>query len=239
MKKYIKHIKTVAFIGVLAFLFGFTMVRNKDKKVKDIDVRFLNGDNLFITYETVNKLLIQNYGNLKSQPKETIILDDIESVLQSNEMIEKADVYVTVDGTLCASLNQRTPIARVNDEGVAYYIDSKGLKMPLSSNYSARVPMISGVKGAEIADVYALANHIYNDSFLRQQIIGIKQTPEKEFVLDTRVGGQQILLGSINKMNLKFKKLKAFYQKELKDKTLNQYRTINLKFDNQVVCTKK
>lgn len=239
MKKYLKHIKVVLFVGVLAFLFGFTSLRNSRKKIKDVDVEFLNGDNLYITYETVNKLLIQNYQNIKSQPKETIILSRLESVLQSNEMIDDADVYVTVDGVLCASVKQREPIARVNDEGVAYYIDYKGLKMPLSSNYSARVPMLTGVKGKDISKAYALAKYIYNDSFLRQQIIGITQNADDKFTLETRVGGQQILLGSLNKMNNKFHKLKAFYQKNLKDKTLNQYRTINLIFDNQVVCTKK
>ena len=149
MKKYLKHIKTLVFIGLLVFLFGFASYRNEVKKINKIDVKFVNGDNLFITYETVNKLLIQNYGQLKSQRKENIILSSLESTLQSDEMIEEADVFLTVDGKLSVSLKQRTPIARVNDEGIAYYVDSKGLKMPLSSNYSARVPIISGVKGAD------------------------------------------------------------------------------------------
>ena len=239
MKKYTKHIKALVFMGVLALLFGFTSLRNSEKKISDIEVKFVNGDNLFITYEMVNKLLIQNYGALKSQSKETIFLSSLESVLQSNEMIEEADVFITVDGKLCASLKQKTPIARVNDEGVAYYIDSKGAKMPLSSNYSARVPIVSGVNGKGISKVYKLAKRIYNDDFLHQQIIGINQKSETEFVLKTRVGGQQIELGSLHKLDAKINKLKAFYQKKLKDNTLDSYQTINLMYDDQVVCTKK
>ena len=239
MKKYLKHIKTILFIGVLVFLFGFTSFRNKEKKVHDLDIKFVNGDNLFITYETVNKLLIQNYANIKSQPKETIILNKLESVLESNDMIDKADAFVTIDGQLCVSLKQRTPIARVNDEGVSYYIDSKGLKMPLSSNYSARVPVVSGVKGLDISEAFLLANYVFKDDFLRQQIIGINQKSNKEFVLKTRIGGQKIIIGGLNNMDEKFKKLKAFYHSKLEDKTLNEYRTINLMFDRQVVCTKK
>ncbi len=239
MKKYLKHIKTLVFIGALVFLFGFASYRNEAKKINDIDVKFVNGDNLFITYETVNKLLIQNYGALKSQRKENIILSSLESTLQLNEMIEEADVFLTVDGKLCVSLKQRTPIARVNDEGVSYYIDREGLKMPLSSNYSARVPIISGVKGADISKVYKLAKQIYNDDFLHQQIIGIEQQSVNDFVLKTRIGGQQIELGDLDRIDKKFKKLKAFYQKKLIDKTLDNYQTINLKFENQVVCTKK
>ena len=239
MKKYLKYIKAPLFIGLLALVFGFSSLRNKEKKILDVEVKFVNGDNLFISYEMVNKLLIQNYGALKSKPKETIILSSLESVLQSNEMIEDADVFLTVDGKLCASIKQKTPIARVNDEGVAYYIDSKGAKMPLSSNYSARVAIISGVKGKDHTKVYVLAKRIFNDEFLHQQIIGIECKDEEEFVLKTRIGGQKIELGSLNKLERKFKKLKALYQKKLKDNTLDNYQTINLMFEDQVVCTKK
>ena len=239
MKKYIIYIKTILFIGVVAFLFGFASHRNELKKVSDIDVNFTNGDNLFITYETVNKLLIQNYGELRSQPKENIILRSLEETLKSNEMIEDADVFLTIEGKLGASIKQRTPIVRVNDEAVAYYIDIKGDRMPLSTNYSARVPLLSGVIGNDIEDAYKLAFLIYNDSFLQKQIIGIEQNSKKEFVLRTRIGNQQIEFGSLNNVNAKFKKLKAFYNKVLKDKTLDKYQIINLIYSNQVVCTKK
>ena len=239
MKKYIIYIKAILFIGVVAFLFGFASNRNELKKVSDIDVNFTNGDNLFITYETVNKLLIQNYGELRSQRKENIILRSLEQTLKSNDMIEDADAFLTIDGKLGASIKQRTPIARVVDEAVAYYIDVKGNRMPLSLNYSARVPLLSGVNGNDIEDAYKLALLIYNDSFLQKQIIGIEQNSKKEFVLRTRIGNQQIEFGSLDNVNTKFKKLKAFYNKVLKDKTLDKYQIINLIYENQVVCTKK
>lgn len=113
----------------------------------------------------VNKLLIQNYGELRSQPKENIILRSLEQTLKSNEMIEDADVFLTIDGTLGASIKQRTPIVRVNDEAVAYYIDIKGDRMPLSANYSARVPVLNGVSGNNMKDAYFLSSLIFNDSF--------------------------------------------------------------------------
>jgi cell division protein FtsQ len=239
MKKYLPYIKGALFVGIVAFLFGFASQRNELKKVSDISIKFTNGDNLFITYETVNKLLIQNYGELKSQPKENIILRELERTLKSNEMIEDADVYLTVKGALGATIKQRTPIARVNDEGVAYYVDSKGDKMPLSSNYSARVPLLSGLNNNNTREVYMLANLIFNDVLLHKQIIGIEVNKKKEFTLKTRVGNQNIKIGPVDHINAKVKKLKAFYQKVIKDKTLDKYQTINLVFKNQVVCTKK
>ncbi len=72
MKKYIPFIKGLLLLVFVAFLYGFSSSRNKAKRVEKVNVSFENGDNLFITYETVNKLLIQNYGRLQSQPKERV-----------------------------------------------------------------------------------------------------------------------------------------------------------------------
>ncbi len=239
MKKYIDIIKGFLLIAFVVFLYGFSSKRNKVKKIDTIDIKFENGDNLFITYEMVNKLLIQNYNGVINQSKENIFLKELERTLLSNEMIENAEVFLSVNGELGAIIKQKTPIARVNESGQTYYIDSKGDKMPLSLNYSARVPIIEGVYGGEISEeMYLLTKLVYEDEFLKKQIVGITQTPKKEFLLKTRVGNQTIELGSLYQIDTKIKKLKAFYHKAIKDKTLDTYKKINLMYNNQVVCTK-
>ena len=240
MKKLLGYIKGLLLIAFIVFLYGFSSSRNRVKKIDRIDIQFENGDNLFITYEMVNKLLIQNYDGLKSQPKENILLNKLEDVLQSNEMIENAEVFISVDGELGAVIKQRTPIARVHLNEKAYYIDSKGGKMPLSNNYSARVLIVEGIYNDEISEeIYTLATFINEDEFLKKQIVGIEQTPKKEFILKTRIGNQSIEFGDLRKMDQKFNKLKAFYHKKINDNTLDMYKKINLIYDHQVVCTKR
>ena len=241
MKKYIPYLKGLLLLVFVVFLYGFSSARSNAKRIKgDIDINFENkGDNLFITYETVNKLLIQSFGGLQSQPKEELFLNKLEETLLSNEMVENAEVFIGVDGRLGALIRQKTPIARVNVRGAAYYMDSNGNKMPLSSNYSARVPIIEGVKNGQISkDLFRLATLIENDSFLKKQVVGIVQMPKSEFVLRTRIGTQQVELGTLSQLDEKINKLKVFYQKVIKDKTLNNYKIINLEYSNQVVCTK-
>ena len=239
MKKFVDIILFFLLIVFMVFLYGFTSGRNKIKKIDKIDIKFENGDNLFITYEMVNKLLIQNYDGLKSQPKENILLNKLEEVLLSNEMVENAEVFLTVNGELGAVIKQKTPIARVRQNERVYYIDIKGNKMPLSSNYSARVPIVEGISDEKITkEIYTLAKLIHEDGFLKKQIVGIEQTPKKEFILKARVGSQTIELGDLQKIDIKIKKLKAFYHKNMNDKNLNTYKKINLMYDNQVVCTK-
>lgn len=239
MKKYIVYIKSVFLIAVVVFLYGFGYQRNGVRPIKESVVEFTNGENLFLSHEMVNKLLIQNHGGLKNKSKSLINLQELENVVFSNELVEKAKIFLTIDGVVKTVVTQRTPIARVNTEAAVYYIDKQGLKMPLSSNYSARVLLVSGaIHDADIAPLYALINRIQKNEFLKKMIVGIEKKSEKEYVLRTRVYNQKIVLGEIRDLEKKLKKLEAFYNEVIQNDKVDAYKTINLKYNNQVVCTK-
>lgn len=233
------YIKAFLLLALVVFLYAFSSQRNNDRKLSDLTVKFIGNDNLYITQETVNKLLIQNKESITSVPKEILDLNGLESVLNSNSMIKSAEVYVTVNGEVKAEVEQRKPIARVNTN-VSYYIDDQGLYMPLSSNHSARVPLVTGfVDKKQLENVFKIADKIHNDAFLKKHIVEIHQNEDKSINLKTRVLDFEIALGQIEHLDKKINNLKAFYQKAKKDKALINYSKVNLKFDNQVVCTKK
>jgi len=242
MRKYEHTIKFTLLAAVIVFLYGFAAHRNSLKESKEIKVIFENGDNLFVSYETVNKLLIQNLEANKYQSKENLNLNNLEQFLRNNEMIENAEIFLTISGELGAIITQRTPVLRVANETETYYYDKLGIKMPLSDNYSARVPITSDIiSGHGEIDIIRLSNIIKNDEFLRKQIIGIDQMPNSknnQFELKTRVGDQKIIFGDLSRMEEKIAKLKVFYQKMMLDSTIKDYKTINLKFHNQIVCEK-
>ena len=242
MKRYKSVIKFTSLAIVIVFLYGFAAHRNSLKTNKDVKVVFENGENLFVSYETVNKLLIQNLDAYKNQSKENINLNNLEGFLQRNEMIENAEIFLTLSGELGAIITQRTPVLRVANETETYYYDKLGIKMPLSDNYSARVPITTDtILGQGELDIIILSNIIRNDDFLRKQIIGVDQvktSPNNQFELQTRIGDQRIIFGDLSRMEEKIAKLKVFYQKMMLDSTINDYKSINLKFHNQIVCEK-
>jgi len=242
MKKYNTVIKFTALTFVIVFLYGFAAHRNAKKSNEEISVIFENGENLFVSYETVNKLLIQKLEPYNNQSKENINLNYLEGFLQRNKMIENAEIFLTLSGELGAIITQRTPVLRVANETETYYYDKLGTKMPLSDNYSARVPITTDtISGDQGFDMIVLSNTIRNDEFLKKQIIGIDQIKgEKsdQFEFKTRVGDQKIIFGDLSRMDEKIAKLKVFYQKIMLDSTITDYKTINLKFYNQIVCEK-
>ena len=223
----------------VGFLYSFSSAKNQQKKVSKILVQFKEGDNNFLTYGMVNKLLIQNKKTVQNQAKSVINLYSLEKKVLENPYVENAAVFLTVDGRLKTIIKQRTPVARVILKNDSYYIDKHGVKVPLSDNYSARVLLVSGLKNEEdIKVILPLVSLILEDNFLQKEVVGIAKTDADEYQLAVRSGNYKIDLGKLIEVDVKFKKLKAFYNKTFEDKTIKNYKVINLKYHNQVVCTK-
>ncbi|MCF8296880.1 MAG: hypothetical protein K9J13_04975, partial [Saprospiraceae bacterium] len=88
-----------------------------------------------------------------------------------------------------------------------------------------------------INKIFILAKAITKDEFFKAQIEQI-YINKNEIELIPKVGDHVIIFGSISDMDEKLDKLKLFYIKGLKKTGWNNYKTINLKYRNQIVCTK-
>ena len=231
-------VKLISLVCCTTMLYAFSDVRNSGRKVRDLRIHFEEGENLYLTESMVNKLLIQNYGPLRNLPKEKVVLNTIESVLQTHDMVKDAQVYLTVDGELNTKITQRQPVGRVAGER-SFYLDDQGLQMPLSPNHSARVPIITGeITGKTLEDAYVILKYINQDPFLSKNVIGIHIQGESDYQLKFRLEHFVVRLGDVTDLDEKFKNFKAFYTKATQEKTLLSYQVVSLEFENQVVCTK-
>lgn len=238
MKINWNYIKICALLVVVTGLFAFSNKRSDAKKVAEINIEFVGDQNLYITEAMVNKLLIQNYGSLTNVPKENLVLNKIEKVIEANKMVKKAQVYLSIDGELEARVVQRKPIGRIEGDD-KFYLDDEGKRMPFSMNHSARVPIITGkVTGKSLEDVYEILRYINADQFLRKNVIGIHIEETNKYQLKFRLEQFVVHLGDVESLEEKFNNFKAFYTKANKDKTLDNYNIVSLEFNNQVVCTK-
>ena len=232
-------VRLVLILGAVVFLYSFSSKRNENRMLKEADIEFTEAED-FITHEKVNNLLIQNFGNIKSIRKDKLDLNSVEKSLDKNPMIDKAEVYATVDGKLKAMISQRKPVARIFEGKNSYYIDYRGSEMPLSETYTARVPIVTGeVNSIEKEKLNKLLNYINDDVFLKKNIIGLEVTPTGSLKMRSRNYSYEIQFGKPINIEKKFNNYKAFLQDAVKDTLIEQYKTINLKFTQQVVCTKK
>jgi len=224
--------------GFVVFLFGFTMQRNEARNLSKIVIAFEDETPPFITLNTVNKLLIQNFETVASIPKEALVLKEVEERLLKNQMIHSAEVYITVDGILGAKIKQRTPIARVVDTQ-DYYLDTEGEKMSLSSVYTARVPIVTGAVMEHAKPLTDLLLQINQDQMIKSSVVGLDVLEDGTLKMRIRKQDFTVLFGTTDNAALKFQNYKAFYQKIKQDSMLANYKTVDLRFGNQVVATKK
>ena len=238
-KKVLKYLFFILLVISLSLLYSFASERNLQKKVKDLKIEFLGENTNFLTISMVDKLLIQNTKTVRNLKKSVIDLYGLEDQVNKNPYVAESSVFMHINGTIKTIVKQRSPIARVLHEDTSYYIDKQGVKIPLSLIHSARVLLISGVDTSEdFKEIIALVTTILEDDFLKKEIVEIHKLDNEEYQFSVRSGNYKIDFGKLINIDIKFKKLKAFYNKVYLDKTIHAYKTINVKFHNQVVCTK-
>ena len=239
LKKILKYIFFPILLVGIGFLYGFSNQRNSQQIITKSVVKFQSKEPYFLSEQIVNKLLIQNNATVKKQAKSVIDLYKLEEQVLESSYVEKVSLFITVDGNLNTVIKKREPIARILNGNSSYYIDSQAVKVPISENYSARVPVISGISNEkEVSSLIVLLNRIVDDNFLSKEIIGIELRAQNEYMFTVRSGNYRINFGDLNEIDSKIKKLKAFYSKVFLDSTIHKYKTINIKYHNQVVGEK-
>ncbi len=240
MKRFNWHtIRLLLMLFVLAFLFSFTQNRNQHRKITKMQVEFQGDNKMFLTNEMVNNLLIQKLGGSSSIQKDKVALKDLESALKKQPFVENAEVFTSVDGVLMTKVLQKSPVARVVNGVNNFYVDKMGNLFQLSENFSSRVPIVQGnIEGEFKKGFIETFNAIKKDEFLKKNIIAIRIQKNGGMTMLSREYDYEINFGKPVFIDKKFKNYKAFYQFASKDSLIGKYKSINLIFTQQVVCSK-
>lgn len=268
MKK-VKKIAIITFWALIAvgmlFSMGFVNKEQDSLMCKSLDIRVnQDGDLYFLDKMDIAKMIRDRGDSIINQPKASVDIVKIQNALNSHENIADAKVYVTIDGKVKVEVQQRKPLVRIiNAQGDSYYMDDEGKLMPLSDKYTSRVVIANGylfesyaknyqhsvkdiakskekLKNTMLDEVYAMGKFIDANPFWKAQVRQIYINEDKDMELVPLAGNQKIIFGDTTAMEEKFNKLLTFYQQGLNTTGWwNKYSVINLKFKNQIVCTKK
>lgn len=208
------------------------------------DVLFVVRDSLdkhFINEADLGGILRREGVKILNEPIDEINTEQIENVLRKNDMIADVQVYKTPSNKIKMEVEQKMPILRVITPTKSYYIDNKGSSMALSRRYVALVPVASGAieKDFAMTDLYKFALFLQEDEFWNNQIEQIFVHPDGDVELIPRVGKHRIILGSFSDFREKLDNLMLFYQQAIPKVGWEKYSIINLKYKNQIVCTKR
>ena len=174
-------------------------------------------------------------------PMSEVNTERIEGELLRNEMIARVEAYKTPSGLVKMEVTQKMPILRIMGVRGNYYVDNLGTTMPISRRYVAHVPIASGYVEKELAvtDLYKFALFLQGNEFWNDQIEQIYVYPDNEVELIPRVGSHRIMLGPLEGFEEKLANLRLFYEQAIPKMGWEKYSMINLKYKNQIVCTKR
>lgn len=195
----------------------------------------------FISESDLVGLLKKKQLDPRNKPMKSINTELIEEELLKNEMISDIQAYKTPSGIIKLEVIQKMPILRILSANGNYYVDNQGTTMPISSRYVAYVPVVSGYveKSFAVSDLYKFALFLQENEFWNDQIEQIYVHSDREVELVPRVGNHRIMLGTLDGFEEKLEHLKLFYEQAIPKMGWEKYSMINLKYKNQIVCTKK
>lgn len=254
---------TILAVAII-FLTGFAIHRHDNRTATAIDIDVEESEHFFVSEDDVKTILVRNGFAVSNQVISQIDIPTIEQVVLADPSVEGCEACITVDGKVVIRVKQRRPIAHfVNLAGESFYIDDRGKLMPAAENYTAPVMIVNGYfadsyntmkdidfnainadsalkTSTPLDDAWHIVRFIDADSFLRAQMVQLYLTADKDFELIPRVGDHKIIFGHADGIEGKFRKLNLFYVYGLgKTGRWSEYASIDLRYQNQIVCTKK
>jgi len=251
-------------IAYIVISLGFVTNRNREIICTSIRVKVVDSlENNFISAKDIKRMIDRKGTTPIGKPLWTINTYEIESNLANLMAVKDVQAYKMANGILSVKVKQRKPVVRVfNKFGQSYYLDEDGLLMPLSDRFAAHVLVVNGnisepfklkanadikiwqdslINGEKplINQIYEFAKEIANDDFWNAQIAQVYVNGNDDIEIIPRVGSQVILMGSLENYESKLNKLKLFYEDAMPAEGWNKYKMINLKFKNQIICTKR
>ncbi len=261
IKKILKIVFYLLVIVAIFIVLGFAVENNNKNVCENFEIHVeYSSDNFFVDENDIREEVYSILGNIEGNILADININRINNIVNEMVFIENAHVYRTVDGQIKIIASPRRPVARIiNEFNQSYYIDDNGLLMPVSRKYSARVPVVFGsIEAAysttinlnreetedlsnnekDLYDIFKLISFIKADLFWNAFIDQVYLTADDEFELIPNGNIHTIEFGTIDNMKYKFDKMKIFYKNGLTRVGWNKYNRINVKYSNQIVCSK-
>lgn len=246
-----KLLKIAGSLVLVIFIIGtlaFTSFESKDVVCRSIEIEFGSNELIQVDKDELIRLVKAADKDVLNKKLTQINSEIIEKAVKKHEAILNAEVYKVIakdsssyKGILTVKVKHREPVVRIMSETASYYLDEFGGKIPISSNYTANVLATTGYFSEKFAKEQLLPFVLFieNDEFWQAQIEQVHIEKDGEVLLTPLVGEHIIEFGNLEDYQKKLQKMKAFYEQVLAKNNWNKYKTVSLKYNNQVIAKRR
>jgi cell division protein FtsQ len=254
MNKTAKNIiiRLSMFFGLAMFVFLAVMakINREQSRIQKVKIGIDEWNGLFFVNKIQVLQLIENRFEVKGKILSGKELEQIEKAVRIIPQVKNSQAYTDDNGNLNIKIEQRTPLLRVyNLQGQSFYLDEKGVKFPVTSNYAAKVPVVTGnitekadsvvtVTSFELKRIYNIVQKVNKNKLWSAMIGQYNINANGQVELIPRFGNCTVLFGDDKNIEQKIKRLDVFYFDVLKKVGWDYYKVINIMYKNQVVCLK-
>ena len=162
-------------------------------------------------------------------------------LVEQRPYVKRADINVESRGVLRFNITERQPIALLVDGKSRSYVDGEGIKLPVTKPLD--LPVVYGFNAGKREDTLT-SNHynmvrdfldeISKQSFLSATISEITVNDESGLVALSHENGVKLVFG-YHDFQKKLQNWKAFYEQIIPKQGINAFRSIDFRFEGQVV----
>lgn len=253
--RILKKILTLTAVLACAALFVVVLTSAVQKQVRltcknlKVKIDYDSGIAFINESEIIERINFLTGENVVGKEIQQIDFRTIEKEVEKNPFVDKAEIFVDQQQNLTVEIVQKRPILRIlNSDGVGYYLSENNERIPLCDKFTPHVAVALGnVVTAEDTKrdstvqsaLFNLIKVIRGDSFLNALVDQIYVVENGEMELVPRIAGHTIRFGKPDDNTAqKFEQLKIFYNEGMKKVGWYKYKTIDLRYTNQVVCIK-
>jgi cell division protein FtsQ len=220
-----------------------------NQEIGEVVVNLDESGNHFVDETGLRKAILEVVEESRDSVTNKIVdLALLEKELLRYSFVKEVQASRDIRGNLVIDVQQDEPIARVMaTSGKGAYISRERNLLPLSKDYTARVMLITGsgadsllsetfLKGVKGNKISKLIDYVNSDDFLASQITQLEISKWMGITLHPQVGHHRIEFGKAEDFDRKFAKLNTFYEEIVPKKGWNEYKTVKLQFEGQIVC---
>lgn len=235
-KNIILLICLLLLIGYILAITFFVSKREDMGAFEGVTVKVVNPTPLFVKEDEILAL----FEKVRTQP-DSLKKWKLEKEVQKNKYVQEVQIYNTVDKHYVVEIVQRKPFLRIEATNDSYFLDKNGVRLPTGSRYATNVHLYRG----HITEMFAkekllkFQQFLNENSYWAEMIDYVAVDNEKELDIYLRLKSAKIKFGIVQNIEKKLHNLQVFIDKVGKYKGLETYKSIDLRFDNQIVCEKK
>jgi len=232
--------KTASWFAAAIFLLGLAVLgglyMEQNTTITDIEfkgVHFSSEDELFDSFESPIGMLA-----------DSVDFHSLTGPLKTLPYVQNVSMEMGFRGKLTLNIQERQPLGLIIDGDKSVYFDKNGIRLPDRLQKSVDVPLVYGFSAEPMADTLKSDDFLQIRDFLtsaKQNSFGwltiseVAWNDREGVVALSHENGVKLIFGKDDFEN-KFSHWEAFYAEVVSRKGINSFRTVDLRFRDQIVA---